>query len=62
VAAFKRNDMESGMRHFVTAVLGRGVYCRLDAARLEHGVPRVFQRLTHRLAELLPHAERKHRI
>ena len=23
------------MRHFGTAVLGRGVYCRLDAARLE---------------------------
>ena len=34
-AAFKRDDMESGMRDFGTAVLVRDVYCRLDAARLE---------------------------
>ena len=27
--------MESGIRHFGTPVLGRDVYCRLDAARLE---------------------------
>lgn len=27
--------MESGMRHFGTAVLGRDVYSRLDAARLD---------------------------
>ncbi len=34
-AAFRRNDMESGMRHFGTAVLGRDVYRRLDASRLQ---------------------------
>jgi non-heme chloroperoxidase len=93
-AAFKRNDMESGMRHFGIAVLGRDVYCRLDASRLEQTranliraellgsgfaplssdqvrsveaptllvtgqrSPGLFHRLTDRLEELLPHAER----
>jgi len=95
-AAFRRGDMEAGMRLFGTAVLGREFYRRLPQSRLEQvrvnlnpfkaellgsgfpplsaeqvssvQIPTLFVtgqrspgfllRLTDRLQELLPHAER----
>lgn len=93
-AAFRRGDMEAGMRIFGTAVLGREAFHRLSESRSSQvrdnlikaeflgsgfapldadrvrGVnrptllvtgqrsPRLFHRLTDRIQELLPHAQR----